>query len=96
MHHFCAGVVPPSGREGVPGGAVAPADQYAEELLRAAENERQLAGESNVGNGAPSFGCYLPGRAGVAFANDTGILMRAGSRVSFQMHYSASGEEGVD
>ena len=28
--------------------------------------------------------------------DDTGILMRAGSRVAFQMHYSASGEEGVD
>jgi hypothetical protein len=96
VHHFCAGVVPPGGQGGVPGGAVAPADQYAEELLRAAENDRQLAGESNVGNGAPSFGCYLPGRAGVAFPDDTGILMRAGSRVSFQMHYSASGEEGVD
>ena len=60
------------------------------------ENERQLAGESNVGNGAPSFGCYLPGRAGVIFPDDTGILVRAGSRVSFQMHYSASGEEGTD
>ena len=96
VHHFCAGVVPAGGRSGRPGGAVAPPDQYSEEELRAAENERQLAGESNVGNGAPSFGCYLPGRAGVVFPTDTGILMPAGSRVSFQMHYSASGEEGVD
>jgi hypothetical protein len=48
VHHFCAGVVPPGGREGLPGGAVAPADRYAEELLRAAENERQLAGEMSA------------------------------------------------
>ena len=97
VHHFCAGVVPSGGRPAAAGGAVAPPqDQYAEEQQRAAENERQLAGESNVGNGAPSFGCYLPGRAGVIFPDDTGILVRAGSRVSFQMHYSASGEEGTD
>ena len=96
VHHFCAGVVPP-GQPGLPGtGVVGPQDQYAEELLRAAENERRLAGESNVGTGGPSFGCYLPGRAGLVLPDDTGILMKAGSRVAFQMHYSASGEEGVD
>lgn len=96
VHHFCAGVVPPGGRPGAGGGVVGPPDQYSEEELRAAENERRLAGESNVGTGAPSFGCYLPGRNGVVFPDDTGILVKAGSRVSFQMHYSASGEEGVD
>lgn len=96
VHHFCAGIVPPGGRPSPAGSPVAPQDQYAEELQRAAEAERRLAGESNVGNGAPSFGCYLPGRAGVFFPEDTGILIRAGSRVSFQMHYSASGEEGTD
>ena len=30
------------------------------------------------------------------FPEGTGILMRAGSRLSFQMHYSASGEEATD
>jgi mono/diheme cytochrome c family protein len=96
VHHFCAGVVPPSVPSAAATNPVAAADQYSEEELAAAENERQLAGESNVGNGAPSFGCYLPGRAAVVFGEDTGILAKAGSRVSFAMHYSASGEEGVD
>jgi hypothetical protein len=96
VHHFCAFIAPGGARAALPAGAVSPPDQYIEEQLRAAENERQLAGESNVGAGIPSFGCYLPGRHGVVFPENTGILMPAGSRVSFQMHYSASGEEGVD
>jgi mono/diheme cytochrome c family protein len=97
VHHFCAFPAPPAGPN--PLGAqpaVGAQDQYAEELQRAAEDERRAAGESNVGAGIPSFGCYLPGRAGVFFPDGSGILMRAGSRMSFQMHYSASGEEGVD
>jgi hypothetical protein len=96
VHHFCAGVVPPSTPAAAAANPVGAADQYAEEELLAAEKDRQLAGESNVGNGAPSFGCYLPGRAAVFFGDDTGILARAGSRVTFSMHYSASGEEGID
>jgi hypothetical protein len=97
VHHFCAGPVPPGGRKpGSSQGAVGAQDQYSEELQRLAEEERRAAGESNVGNGAPSFGCALPGRAGVFFPEGTGILMKAGSRLSFQMHYSANGEEGSD
>jgi hypothetical protein len=96
VHHFCAGVVPPSTASAAAANPVGAADQYTEEELAAAENERQLAGESNVGAGAPSFGCYLPGRAAVFFGDDTGILVKAGSRISFSMHYSASGEEGID
>jgi hypothetical protein len=97
VHHFCAGLVPPGG-PGRPAAQspVAAPDQYAEELQRLAEQDRRLAGESNVGNGVPSFGCALPGRPGVFFPEGTGILMRAGSRLSFQMHYSASGEEATD
>jgi hypothetical protein len=96
VHHFCAGVVPPSAPAAAAANPVGAADQYSEEELLAAEKDRQLAGESNVGNGAPSFGCYLPGRAAVFFGDDTGILAKAGSRVTFSMHYSASGEEGID
>jgi hypothetical protein len=96
VHHFCAGVIPPSTQPAAAANPVGAADQYSEEELAAAENERALAGESNVGAGAPSFGCYLPGRAAVVFGDDTGILVKAGSRISFAMHYSASGEEGID
>jgi len=97
VHHFCAGPVPASG-PGRPAAQnpVAAPDRYAEEVQRLAEEDRRLAGESNVGSGAPSFGCALPGRAGVFFPEGTGILMKAGSRLSFQMHYSASGEEATD
>jgi hypothetical protein len=100
VHHFCA--FPGPGPAAVPGGRpggqspVAPPDQYAEELARLAEQDRRVAGESNVGNGAPSFGCALPGRAGVFFPEGSGILMKAGSRLNFQMHYSANGEEATD
>ncbi|HEY7172933.1 MAG TPA: cytochrome c [Vicinamibacterales bacterium] len=96
VHHFCAGVVPPSAAGAAAANPVGAADQYTEEELAAAEKERQLAGEGNVGNGAPSFGCYLPGRAAIFFGDDTGILVKAGSKVTFSMHYSASGEEGID
>jgi hypothetical protein len=96
VHHFCAGPVPPGGRTPGSQGAVGAQDQYSEELRRLADEERRAAGESNVGNGAPSFGCALPGRAGVFFPEGTGLLMKAGSRLSFQMHYSATGEEGID
>jgi hypothetical protein len=96
VHHFCAGVVPPSAAGAGAANPVSAADQYTEEELLAAEKDRQLAGESNVGNGAPSFGCYLPGRAAIFFGDDTGILVKAGSKVTFSMHYSASGEEGID
>lgn len=97
VHHFCAGLVPPTGTN-TPGGAgvVGPPDAYAEEEQQLADEDRRQAGESNVGNGAPSFGCYLPGRTNVVFPEGTGMLMKKGSRVSFQMHYSASGEEGTD
>jgi hypothetical protein len=97
VHHFCSGAVPPEGRPAADArGAVGPQDQYAEEEQRLAEEDRRLAGESNVGMGAPSFGCYLPGRDSVVFPDGTGILMRKGSRLSFQMHYSAAGEDAVD
>jgi hypothetical protein len=97
VHHFCAGPVPPGARNAAGAqNAVGAQDQYSEELQRLAEEERRAAGESNVGNGTPSFGCALPGRAGVFFPEGSGILLRAGSRLSFQMHYSASGEEGTD
>jgi hypothetical protein len=99
VHHFCAFPVPlgagSRGRGGAPN-AVGAANQYAEVLQRRAEDERRAAGESNVGNGAPSFGCALPGRAGVFFPEGSGILMKAGSGLSFQMHYSANGEEATD
>jgi hypothetical protein len=98
VHHFCAFPGPPPAAGGRPGGQspVAAPDQYADELARLAEQDRRVAGESNVGNGAPSFGCALPGRAGVFFPEGTGILMKAGSRLNFQMHYSANGEEASD
>jgi mono/diheme cytochrome c family protein len=96
VHHFCAAILPPGGRPGGGTGVVGPPDQYAEEELRLLEEERQLAGESNVGNGTPSFGCYIPGRPTVELGDGKGILLKAGSKLAFQMHYSASGEEGID
>jgi mono/diheme cytochrome c family protein len=96
VHHFCSGPVPPESALPNAAGVVGAQDQYAEEERRQAEEDRQLAGESNVGTGAPSFGCYLPGRDSVVFPDGTGILVRKGSRLSFQMHYSAAGEELTD
>ena len=96
VHHFCAGPVPPGARNPAGQNPVAAQDQYTEIAQQQAEEDRQAAGESNVGTGAPSFGCALPGRAAVFFPEGTGILMKTGSRLSFQMHYSASGEEATD
>jgi len=106
VHHFCAGPVP-SGPRNAGVGAVGPQDRYAQEEREAALEERKLSGEGVVGVaagqqtvgggiGAGSLGCYLPGRGGVFFSEDTGVLLKAGSKVSIGFHYSASGEEATD
>jgi len=62
VHHFYAGVVPPSGQAGPSGaGVVGPQDQYAEELLRAAENERQLAGRATSATVPPRSAAIFRG-----------------------------------
>jgi hypothetical protein len=95
VHHFCAGPVnDPGGRAAA--APVNPQDQYAEEEARAAEEERRQAAESNAGASSSSFGCFLPGKPGVFYNADTGVLLKKGSKVAFQMHYSASGEESTD
>jgi hypothetical protein len=110
VHHFCGGpVAPGAGGAGAAGvGAVGPQDRYAQEEKEAAAQEVKLAGEGGGGAAAASapattasisgggFGCYLPGNGARFFGDDTGVLLKAGSKLSFGMHYSASGEEGTD
>jgi hypothetical protein len=95
VHHYCAGPVNDPGQTGA-AGTVSPQDQYAEEEARTAEEERKLAAESNAGSGSSSLGCFLPGKGGVLYNEGAGILLKKGGKISFAMHYSASGEEGVD
>jgi hypothetical protein len=106
VHHFCAGPVPSRSAGAANVGPVGPPDRYAAEEREAASEERKLAGEGVVGAaagqavsggiGGGSLGCYLPGRGGVFFSEDTGVLLKAGSKVSIGFHYSASGEEASD
>ena len=112
VHHFCSGpaIVPGGGGGGAaaPGVGSAPADRYAQEEQEAAIAERKLAGEGVAGASAASapaptagisgggFGCYLPGNGAKFYAEGSGLLLKAGSKLSFGMHYSASGEAGPD
>jgi hypothetical protein len=95
VHHFCAGPVNDPGQPGA-ANVVTPRDRYAEEEAKAADDERKLAAESNAGNPGSSLGCFLPGKPGVVYNEDSGVLLKKGGKISFAMHYSASGEEGVD
>jgi hypothetical protein len=42
------------------------------------------------------LGEFAPGKPGDMFPEDTGILIKAGSTIRFQMHYFANGEEITD
>lgn len=42
------------------------------------------------------FGCYLPGNGAKYYTEDAAVLLKAGSKLTFGMHYSASGEAGTD
>lgn len=105
VHHFCVSPVAPGGA-GPAGTPVGPADRYAREEAEALVEEARLSGEGIVGArvgtaagasiGAGGFGCYLPGNGAKFFGDDTGLLLKAGSRLSFGMHYSAGGEDAVD
>ena len=76
VHHFCAGPVNDPGQAGA-AAIVNPQDQYAEEETRAAEEERKQAAESNASaGGGSSFGCFLPGKPGVVYNEDTGVLLK--------------------
>lgn len=110
VHHFCSGPVAPGADRGAaPGvGAVGPQDRYAQEEREAALQEVKLAGEGSGGAsaasappssasiGGGSFGCYLPGNGARVFGDDSGVLLKAGGKISFGMHYSASDEAGSD
>lgn len=108
VHHFCSGPLPPAAAGGTSDdggvGVVGPQDRYAQEERAEQERERKLAGEggggarasTSAGIGGGSFGCFLPGKGGVVFPEGSGVLLKAGGRVSFGMHYSAWGEEGTD
>lgn len=110
VHHFCssAAVVPGSATPGAGVGDVGPADRYAHEEREAALEEVKLAGEgsggaaaasappANAGIGGGGFGCYLPGNGAKFYDDGTGVLLKAGSKLQFSMHYSASGEEATD
>jgi hypothetical protein len=88
-------------------GPVGPAERYAQEEREALQQEIKLAGEgsagatagtapANAGISAGGFGCYLPGNGAKFYDEDAAILLKAGSKLSFGMHYSASGEEATD
>jgi hypothetical protein len=106
VHHFCSGPLPPAGGEDAADGVgvVGPQDRYAQEERAEAEREIRLAGEGgggarasvSAGIGGGSFGCFLPGKGGVVFPDGSGVLLKAGGRISFGMHYAASGEAGTD
>lgn len=107
VHHFCVGPAAPAAAAGAANvNPVGPQDRYAREETEAAIEEAKLSGEGVVGArtgtssaasiGAGGFGCYLPGNGAKFFGDDTGLLLKAGSRLSFGMHYSAAGEDAVD
>lgn len=106
VHHYCSNPTSGPGGEGVPGVGAVPQDRYAREEREASIDEARKSGEGIVGArtgtssaasiGGGGFGCYLPGNGAKFFDEGTGILMKAGSKVSFGMHYSAVGEEATD
>ncbi|MEX0619079.1 MAG: redoxin domain-containing protein [Pseudohongiellaceae bacterium] len=80
LHHVITRVVPP----GVDDSNVRP-DEGDDEFAEQANSNVPLAGLSG----------YVPGRR-PSLAPKSGGLLRAGSRVSFQMHYTTSGKEVTD
>jgi hypothetical protein len=90
VHHACLSMKPSV--DAPPAAAAAarpPSDEEDEE-----ENQRRAAGEG--GAGTASFGCYVPGRSVVVYPDGHGLLLKKGSRIGFNMHYSAIGEQQTD
>ncbi len=102
VHHVIAFVMPPEGEP--------PMSQVMRDMMRygtACEESRPNAAtmkrfseRARSGRGGGGFGVHLvgwaPGLQAAVYPEGSGKLIRAGSRIMFQLHYTPNGKAGTD
>lgn len=100
VHHVIAFVLPPEGETAPPGRERERFGTMCEQARPDAEGLRRFAERARAGREPRQMGVHLvgwaPGLQGYIFPKGSAKLIRAGSRIMFQLHYTPNGKPAVD